>query len=77
VRRELRQFASAPWYENIKRVTSGGGDVTVETDLFRDSDATGPANAICTVIAGPGVDALPGVTGGRVLGSDGGVIKRC
>lgn len=79
VRRELRTyFSTAPWYDTIKRVATDGGDVTVTTTLNRvafdgdpDQDAIGPATAICTTITGPGV------TGGRVLGSDGGVIKRC
>ena len=85
VRRQLRlYFASASWYETIRKVTVSGGDVTVTTTLNRlnfdgeaDADALGPARAICTTIAGPGVDPPRGVDGGSVIGSDGGVIKRC
>jgi hypothetical protein len=89
VKRELRtQFGpnglDAPWYDVIGRVTAGGGDVTVETSLNRvafdggsDSDAEGPANAICTVIGPDNFSEIKGLTGGRILGSDGGVVKRC
>ena len=81
VKRELRaQFGpaglDAMWYGLIGEVTVTGGDASVETALYRDSDADGPANAICTVI-GPGMGAVDGVDSGRVLGSDGGVVKRC
>ena len=79
VRRELRTvYRTAPWYDNVKGVTVIAGDVTVKTDLFRDADAQGPANAICTAIENPvTADELAGVTGARVLGSDGGVVRRC
>lgn len=69
--------ADAPWYGTIKRVIASAGDVTVVTSLYPDSDAQGPASAICAALYGPGVDSPKGVTGARVLGSDGGVLKRC
>jgi hypothetical protein len=60
------------------------GEVTVNTEISgtdfeggTDSDAAGPANAICTEIYGPGVEPIDGVTGGRVLDSNGDVMKEC
>lgn len=81
VKRELRatfgpRGLDAPWYENVGRVTSNAGDVNVETNLYPDADADSPANAVCSIIR-PNGSGIPGVTGGRVQGSDGGVLKRC
>lgn len=85
IKRALKSsFSYAPWYDSIGKVTVDNGEVTVATDISgtnfdggSDSDAEGPANAICTEIYGPGVEPIDGVTGGQVLDSSGDVIKEC
>jgi hypothetical protein len=90
IRRELRRYmrenfgppiGPTTWYGNIKGYEVNGGDVTVKTDVYPDTDAPPVAQSICAAIIGASVPddspTVKGLTGARVLGSDGGVIKRC
>lgn len=70
-------YKSAPWYDSIEKISVTNGDALIETMLYPDSDAEGPANALCLLIGGPAVEPPPGVVMGRILASDGSTIKRC
>jgi hypothetical protein len=81
MRENFGELVATSWYENIKGYEVNGGDVTVKTNVYPDSDAAHVGQGICGAIIGASLPddkpTVKGITGARVLDSRGGVIKRC
>jgi|GEM_PF-3730558 len=74
-------LTGADWYNGIKGYTVNGGDVSVATDVYPDSDAPPIGQRICAGLISASLPlddpTIAGLTGARVLDSTGGIIKRC